>query len=109
MHLNTKIILSLLAIIPSSLQNACTDIGGYCHDVGQYSCDIDRYPVKGYCPGPANIQCCIVARSAECEQNYYQGRCLNEGWCEYVGGMMVTGICPGPNNIKCCYFRPPTQ
>jgi len=106
MRFSTKLVLSLLAIIPTSLaQNACTNIGGYCHDVGRYSCSgFDEYPVAGYCPGPANIQCCIKARSAKCEQNYRYGRCVETVFCNYSGGTTVSGICPGPANMKCCYY-----
>ena len=96
----TKLVLSLLVVIPGYLQNGCQNKGGYCLDVNQYICDFDEYPIKGYCPGPANIQCCIKAVSPTCSNK--GGRCRQEVWCNYVGGKTITGLCPGPSNMKCC-------
>jgi len=96
----TKIALSLLAIIPFSLQNACDDIGGYCENVAEFLCDYDRYPIKGYCPGDVDIQCCVKARSQKCEQDYH-GECRHIWFC--TTGNTVQGICPGPAEIQCCY------
>jgi len=102
MRFSTKLVLSLLAIIPSSLQDGCSNIGGTCRDA-QYSCDYNEYPVSGnYCPG--GYQCCVVSRSAACEQNYKLGECMKVLDCLYMGGSTVTGICPGPSDIKCCHF-----
>jgi len=108
MRFSTKIVLSLLAIIPSSIaqyngSSPCTKMGGYCHDATYRCNNWDEYHVTGYCPGPANIQCCVKAKSTACE-NYRYGKCVDTVFCNYAGGTIISGICPGPSNIKCCYW-----
>ena len=49
----------------------------------------------GYCPGGANIQCCVSA----CNAAGAPGTCIDASAC---AGRAVAGYCPGASNIQCC-------
>src|SRR6266536_1233220 len=56
------------------------------------------FSVPGYCPGPADVQCCV---SKTCSTPSGSGTCKNTGnGCS--GGSFIAGYCPGSTNIKCC-------
>lgn len=56
------------------------------------------FSVAGYCPGAANIQCCI---SKTCSTPSGSGTCKNTGnGCS--GGSFVAGYCPGDSSVECC-------
>ena len=75
-------------------------------------------PVAGFCPGAANIQCCVpgaapapnapepeAAEPAQtCRANGQDGTCMSTGSC---GGSSVAGLCRGPADIQCCVDAPP--
>ncbi|TAQ87997.1 hypothetical protein B7494_g3671 [Chlorociboria aeruginascens] len=52
--------------------------------------------VAGYCPGAADIQCCVASCSTP----------SGTGICEYntnnCAGSYVAGYCPGPSDFECC-------
>jgi hypothetical protein len=77
-------------------------IAGKCKD--KWDCDGTAH--VGYCPGPANIQCCLPEDAPDPSSNYgscsvggVDGQCINENTCT---GQTHSGYCPGPKNIKCC-------
>ncbi|KAH7099403.1 hypothetical protein BKA62DRAFT_311376 [Auriculariales sp. MPI-PUGE-AT-0066] len=62
------------------------------------SCTSTGFNVAGYCPGAANVQCCI---KKTCKTSQGSGLCLNTGdGCS--GGSFFSGACPGPSSVKCC-------
>jgi hypothetical protein len=63
-------------------------------------CGGTAYP--GYCPGAANIQCCIGggAAATPCTvPGRGAGSCLSTSQC---GGTPYPGYCPGAGNVQCC-------
>ncbi|CAF1334025.1 unnamed protein product [Rotaria sordida] len=54
--------------------------------------------VSGYCPGAADIQCCIPQGST-CTANGKSGICISTNYC---AGTSVPGYCSGAADIQCC-------
>lgn len=50
----------------------------------------------GYCPGPADIQCCTYG---SCSLSGKSGTCELTSSCS---GTHTAGFCPGPSDIQCC-------
>jgi len=74
--------------------SSCTVPGvgsGLCVDTS--GCGGRSYP--GYCPGAANIQCCVSA----CNVSGSAGTCIDKSACR---GTATAGYCPGAANIQCC-------
>jgi len=98
-HLNSKLIIALLATIPSTLADVngrCTGKDGIC--ISTSTCD--NYNGKnsvGYCPKDANnIRCCD---NIPCKSNGINGKCMFTNQCK---GTTVGGLCPGGADFKCC-------
>lgn len=74
---------------------ACTTPygSGACVDTGD--CTGTHY--AGYCPGAANIQCCVGGSS--CTTPSGSGTCVDTSVCD---GNPVPGYCPGSSSIQCC-------
>ena len=68
---------------------------GTCVDTS--SCTTGGFNIAGYCPGPANIQCCI---SKTCTTSSGSGNCMNTA--DTCSGAFVAGACPGPSTVQCC-------
>ncbi len=78
-------------------------------------------PLRGHCPGPADIQCCtnIPCRfiyghcdwtTNFCDGGYMPGKQLIFTplifiSCEKSLTVSHTGHCPGPENFQCCPYR----
>lgn len=59
------------------------------------SCTTGGFHVAGYCPGAANIQCCV---EKTCTTSSGSGMCMNtQNTCS---GKFVAGACPGPSDIQ---------
>ena len=88
----------LLAVAPLAAlaQTACTaqNAKGTCISTG--SCNGKSVP--GFCPGAADVQCCIPSGSS-CTANSKSGICIATTSC---AGTSVAGFCPGAANIQCC-------
>ncbi|KAJ7202027.1 hypothetical protein GGX14DRAFT_544551 [Mycena pura] len=90
----------LLALATTSKTQTCgpvtgADVTGECLNINTDCCD--GFYTAGFCPGPANIQCCTSVQ-----------RCRNNaGFCNDINHVScdsgyVSGLCPGPNNVRCC-------
>jgi len=53
----------------------------------------------GYCPGPADIQCCTQSNYGTCSVGGVSGTCISTSSCT---GTSHAGYCPGPADIQCC-------
>lgn len=56
--------------------------------------------IAGFCPGAAEIQCCIPASLGSCTVSGRTGSCFDRSAC--VAGTAYAGYCPGATNIQCC-------
>lgn len=58
----------------------------------------------GYCPGPANIQCCTGSTACTVAETGLSGECLRTSACAALGADYVTtpGYCSGPSDFQCC-------
>ncbi|KAH8684851.1 hypothetical protein BGZ60DRAFT_524050 [Tricladium varicosporioides] len=69
-----------------------------CQNNAPSTCRTAGYPVKNYCDGGSDRQCCIISN---CRAPYANKLCWNTngytGCAEYA-----SGYCPGPSNYKCC-------
>jgi len=100
MSLKIKLILSLIAIIPSALtavNDACANgIKGICIDsdiCGNYGGTTSN----NNCPNdPNNVKCCS---NIPCRANDMTGSCVFESECD---GTTYSGLCPGSSDFKCC-------
>jgi len=95
-----KIGIALIALAHGAL--AANGVGTSCSYQGlsgtcKYTSDCNGFRVKGLCPGPADVQCCLPKNS--CSYDGESGKCLPTGQC---GGRRVTGRCPGGKDIQCC-------
>jgi len=106
MKLNSKLILSLVATIPSTLaavNGRCTGRNGICVATGTCSSYGGTY-YTGRCPNdPNNIKCCD---NISCRVNGQVGKCMFTSQCS---GTTVSGYCPGGNDFKCCLSSPPVD
>lgn len=87
---------------------SCTtpgNIKGVCRDRNTTSCG--SYYISGYCPGGANIQCCISS-IVKCYPPAGTGECHNRsGGNNYsCSGPWSAGYCPGPSDVQCCTAAP---
>jgi hypothetical protein len=71
-------------------------VAGICLDAG----DCAGESIAGYCPGPANIRCCIDDLIT-CSVSGAPGVCIDIGECT-DDWSPTPGYCPGPANIQCC-------
>ena len=59
------------------------------------SCTTGGFHVAGYCPGSADIQCCV---EKTCTTASGSGMCMNaQNTCS---GSFVAGACPGPSDVQ---------
>jgi len=104
MRFNSKLVLSVLATVPSTLaavNGRCTGKTGICISTGTCS-NYGGTSVVGKCPNdPNDIRCCdsIPCRADDGRQ----GNCVFTNEC---GGDMISGKCPGGNDFKCCISNP---
>jgi len=99
MHFRTKLVLTLLVTLPSTLaivNGDCTGRTGVC--VSTSTCN--KYGGTYYnnkCPNdPNDIKCCD---NIPCSSGGQQGKCMKTSQCN---GKTVAGLCPGNNDFKCC-------
>jgi len=101
MHFNPKLILSLLATVPSALaavNGACANgKKGICISTG--SCGSYKGTTSnGNCPSdPNDVKCCS---NIPCTANGMNGSCMFTSEC--TDGTTYSGLCPGGSNFKCC-------
>jgi hypothetical protein len=87
--------LAAAATLPER-RTSCTTPDGSGTCMSTSSCS--GFSVPGYCPGAADIQCCV---SKSCSTPSGSGTCKNTGnGCS--GGSFVAGYCPGPSTVECC-------
>jgi len=100
MHFNSKLILTLLYSIPSTLaavNGGCTGRDGICISTANCS-KYGGQSFTGKCPNDANdIKCCddIPCKADDGRTGY----CMFTNQC---GGEGISGKCPGGSNFKCC-------
>jgi len=100
MRLNAKLVLTLLAALPSTfaaVNGKCSNgKNGICIATGTCSNYGGTYS-SGYCPNdPSNIKCC---ENIKCKYNGTTGSCKFTDQCN---GTPISGLCPGGTNFKCC-------
>jgi len=110
MHFKTKVVLSLLITIPSSLaavNGKCSGRNGIC--ISTANCG--AYGGKSYtgkCPSdPNDIKCCdnITCKA----DNGRSGSCMFTSQCDTNKNDLISGKCPGGSDFKCCVKKPPTS
>lgn len=69
------------------------DGAGTCQSTAD--CTTQGFNLAGYCPGAANIQCCI---KTSCSTSSGDGTCMNAS--DKCGGSFVGGACPGDSSIE---------
>jgi len=99
MRFNSKLVLTLLATVPSAfaaLNGRCNGVSGICIKTGtcgKYS----GHSISGKCPNdPNDVKCC---QSIPCSSNGKSGTCMFTDQCN---GEKISGLCPGGSNFKCC-------
>jgi len=94
--------------VPEIKPATCTAEGksGICMNTNQ--CTGNRKSLSGYCPGPANIQCCIEKdpEAITCQAEGKSGLCMDTNQCT-GNRKSLRGYCPGPANIQCCIEKDP--
>jgi len=81
-----------------SLSGACSTPSGSGACVSTSDCSAGGgTSYAGYCPGAADIQCCVGGKSCNTPQG--SGTCIDSSICN---GMAVSGYCPGSASIQCC-------
>ncbi len=82
-------------------EGAChSDVGpGVCLDVAPCA-DLGGTSAPGFCPGPANIQCCSGVRCVPGSGDV--GTCFSTELCDQLGRARVPWLCPGDNTVQCC-------
>jgi hypothetical protein len=107
MRFNSKLILSLLVTIPSTLaavNGKCTGRNGICISTANCS----KYGGKsftGKCPSdPNDIKCCD---NITCKANDGRsGSCVFSNQCNTSTHELISGKCPGGSDFKCCVQKP---
>jgi len=110
MHLNSKLVLSLLVAIPSTLaavNGKCTGRNGICIS----SANCKKFSGKSYtgkCPkDPNDIKCCD---DITCEADDGRlGSCMYTNQCNTKSKELISGKCPGGNDFKCCVDKKPPE
>lgn len=82
------------------LHETCTTpVGsGHCHLTSTCARE-NKISVPGYCPGAADIQCCIMQT---CHTPSGSGSCISKSSCSSESKVSVPGYCPGSSDIECC-------
>ena len=93
---------SLACTVVSVIAQACTT-----NDGGHGTCKLTSSPCggifyKGFCSGPADIECCATSWGA-CTVAGSPGTCELTSACR---GSVHPGLCPGPANVECCVTGP---
>jgi len=110
----------------NGIGSKCTykNIVGTCINANSDKCGTSL--VKGVCPGPSNVQCCLTKKlqttttttnnnknkntsnnsniegvGSKCSYKNISGKCINVR-NEKCGTTVVLNKCPGPSNVKCC-------
>jgi len=101
MRFNPKLVLSLLATVPSVLaavNGACAnDKKGICISTGTCG-NYKGTTSTGNCPSdPNDVKCCS---NIPCTANGMTGSCMFTNECG--DGTTYSGLCPGGSNFKCC-------
>ena len=87
------------------------DVGGHegtCIETSACAAKAGHSSTPGYCPGPANIECCTAdapppASPPTCHVDGVAGTCISTSSCAAKGGHHSTpGECPGPDSEECC-------
>jgi len=104
MYFNSKLILTLLATIPSTLavvNGKCTGRNGICISTANCS-KYNGQSFTGKCPKDVNnIKCCD---NIPCTANDgRKGSCVFTSQCS---GEAISGKCPGGSDFKCCVQKP---
>jgi len=60
----------------------------------------DGISSSGFCPGPADIQCCAELRCTT--DGGHGGQCYATALCDQRGGIPESGSCPGNEDVQCC-------
>ena len=99
MHFNSKLILTLLAIISTTFaatNGQCSGRSGIC--ISTSSCSQSGgTSYSGKCPNdPNDIKCCD---NIPCTADGKSGKCVFTSECD---GETYSGKCPGGNDFKCC-------
>lgn len=101
-YLSSAALTTTTALVPFPLEErtigqSCTtpDGTGTCQNTAD--CTTQGFNLAGYCPGPADIQCCI---KQTCNTGSSSGICMNTS--DKCGGNFVPGFCPGDSTIQCC-------
>jgi len=107
MHFNSKLVLSILATVPSILaafNGRCT--GSYSSGICIYSSSCFEYGGNdevGKCPyDPNEITCCQLIPCFADDGT--------EGKCSFINecpGISIPGKCPGGNDFQCCFTEIP--
>jgi hypothetical protein len=88
---------------PPSGGVSCTVDGraGDCISTSSCHAEAGHASTPGYCPGPANIECCTAPPS--CKVGGVEGLCLELSACAKLSGHHSTpGYCPGGATEQCC-------
>jgi len=90
-------LMAMLCIVPSVVSACAGGYGGSCGEITQCRGHI----IRGRCPGPANIICCVGNRPAQSGGSCgaIRGACALDTSCP---NNFVRGKCPGAANIVCC-------
>ena len=67
-------------------------------------CDDGRVSTRGFCPGPAEIQCC--AGVACVDGSGQPGECFSTALCDQRGRTRLPWLCPGDDTVQCCLDPP---
>jgi len=99
MHFNPKLVLALLATVPSAfaaLNGKCNGVSGIC--INTDTCQsYGGQSISGKCPNdPNDVKCC---QTITCNSNGRSGTCMFTDQCD---GEKVSGLCPGGSDFKCC-------
>ena len=99
MHFNSKLILTLLAIISTTFaatNGQCSGRSGIC--ISSSACSqYGGTSYSGKCPNdPNDIKCCD---NIPCTADGKSGKCVFTSECD---GETYSGKCPGGNDFKCC-------
>jgi len=105
MRFNTRRVISLLAVVPSTLaavNGACSNgVKGICISTGTCG-SYGGKTSTGNCPNdPNDIKCCS---NIPCSADGMTGSCMFTNECD---GTTYSGLCPGGSNFKCCIKKTP--
>jgi len=105
MRFNSRLVLSLLAVVPSALaavNGACSNnVKGICISTGTCG-NYHGTTSTGNCPSdPNDVKCCS---NIPCSADGMTGSCMFTNECD---GTTYSGLCPGGSNFKCCIRKNP--